>query len=40
MMLNPGRGDGKHRLARFADLQKSTFLMASGWLADRYAKRS
>ena len=38
MMANPGRSDGKHRLARFADLQKSTFLMASGWLADRYAK--
>ncbi|MDP2276447.1 MAG: hypothetical protein Q8N23_04340 [Archangium sp.] len=38
MMMNPGRSDGKHRLARFADLQKSTFLMASGWLADRYAK--
>lgn len=38
MMLNSGRGDGKHRLSRWVDLQKSTFLMATGWLADRYAK--
>jgi hypothetical protein len=38
MMLNSGRGDGKHRLGRWVDLQKSTFLMATNWLAARYRK--
>lgn len=33
-----GRGDAKRRLARYADLQRQTFLMTTGWLADRYAK--
>lgn len=39
MMQHPGRSDGKHRFSRWIDLQKSTFLMATGLLADRYAKR-
>ena len=38
MMLNSGRSDGKHRLSRWVDLQKSTFLMATDWLASRYAR--
>lgn len=36
-ILKTGRRDGKHRLARWVDLQKETFLMTTGWLADRYA---
>lgn len=33
-----GRGDAKRVLSRWADLQRHTFLMTTGWLADRYAK--
>lgn len=33
-----GRGDAKRVLSRWADLQRQTFLMTTGWLADRYAK--
>lgn len=38
MLLNGGRGDGKHRFERWVDLQKSTFLMTTDWLASRYAR--
>jgi hypothetical protein len=38
MLLNPGRSDGKHRFSRWVDLQKSTFLMTTDWLASRYAR--
>lgn len=34
-----GRGDAKRLLSRYADLQRQTFLMTTGWLADRYARR-
>ncbi len=34
-----GRADGKRRLARWTDLQRQTFLMTTGWLADRYATK-
>ena len=34
-----GRGDAKRLLSRWADLQRQTFLMTTGWLADRYAKQ-
>lgn len=33
-----GRGDGKRLLSRWADLQRQTFLMTTGWLADTYAR--
>lgn len=33
-----GRGDAKRVLSRWADLQRHTFLLTTGWLADRYAK--
>lgn len=35
-----GRGDGKRLLSRWADLQRQTFLMTTGWLADKYARKS
>jgi hypothetical protein len=38
MLRDGARPDGKRRLARFADLQKQTFLLATGWLADRFAR--
>jgi len=37
-MIWSGRPDGKRRLARWMDLQRQTFLMTTGWLADRYAR--
>lgn len=33
-----GRGDAKRVLARWKDLQRQTFLLTTGWLADRYAR--
>ena len=33
-----GRPDAKRLLSRWADLQRQTFLMTTGWLADRYAR--
>lgn len=38
MLKDGARPDGKRRLARWADLQKQTFLIATGWLADRFAR--
>ncbi len=38
MMKEGGGSDGKKRLAKWADLQRSTFLMTTGMLADRYSK--
>lgn len=38
MMLNTGNGDAKRRLSRWVDLQRSTFLLATSLLADRYAR--
>ena len=40
MMLKGGGSNAKKSLARWFDLQKSTFLMATSMLADRYAKAS
>jgi len=37
MMHSPDRSDGKRRLGRWVDLQRRTFVMATGWLAERYA---
>ena len=37
MMHAPSRGDGKRRLARWVDLQRRTFVLATDWLAERYA---
>ncbi|MDP2275501.1 MAG: hypothetical protein Q8K32_32435 [Archangium sp.] len=33
-----GRPDAKRMLSRWADLQRQTYLMTTGWLADRYAR--
>lgn len=33
-----GRRDAKRLLARWADLQRQTFILATSWLADRYAR--
>jgi hypothetical protein len=33
-----GRGDAKRSLSRVVDLQRFTFLLSTGWLADRYAR--
>ena len=37
MLHAPDRSDGKRRLARWIDLQRRTFVVATDWLADRYA---
>lgn len=34
-----GRGDAKRQLARWADLQRQTFVLTTSWLADRYARK-
>ncbi len=33
-----GRPDGKRLLSRVRDLQRATYLMTTGWLADQYAR--
>ncbi len=33
-----GRGDAKRVLSRWKDLQRHTFLLTTGWLADRYSR--
>lgn len=38
MLKDGSRPDGKRRLAKYADLQRQTFLMTTGWLADRFAR--
>lgn len=38
-ILGSGRGDAKRLLSRWTDLQRETFLMTTGWLADSYARR-
>lgn len=37
MMHAPSSSDGKRRLARWVDLQRRTFVVATDWLAERYA---